>query len=136
MVRTCTCAYQGVRNVSFSKYFVNVLNKWLLMFIQKSHSGLVFFLAFSFLSLVFSLCNASENIIKVFTHFAPLVSFYTPWKHQKTRGFLIFSGGYRKRAVVRNGLIRPPWHFHTLQSNVRKKWSWLFRSLKNKTKFV
>ena len=23
----------------------------------------------------------------------PLLSFYTPWKHQKTRGFGIFSGG-------------------------------------------
>ena len=22
----------------------------------------------------------------------PLVSFYTPWKHQETKGFLIFSG--------------------------------------------
>ena len=26
------------------------------------------------------------------THFMPLVSFYTPWEYQKTRGFLIFSG--------------------------------------------
>ena len=27
------------------------------------------------------------------THFKPLVSFYTPWKHQKTFGFIMFSGG-------------------------------------------
>ena len=26
------------------------------------------------------------------THFMPLISFYTPWKHQKTSGFLMFSG--------------------------------------------
>ena len=26
------------------------------------------------------------------THFMPLVSFDTPWKHQKTEGFLMFSG--------------------------------------------
>ena len=26
-------------------------------------------------------------------HFMPLVSFYTPWKHQKTRGFLMPPGG-------------------------------------------
>ena len=26
-------------------------------------------------------------------HFMPLVSFYTAWTHQKTRGFLMFSGG-------------------------------------------
>ena len=25
----------------------------------------------------------------------PLVSFYTPWKHQKIRGFLMFSGGIK-----------------------------------------
>ena len=27
------------------------------------------------------------------TYYAPLVFFYTPWKHQKQRGFLIFPGG-------------------------------------------
>ena len=26
-------------------------------------------------------------------HFVSLVSFYTSWKHQKTRGFPVFSGG-------------------------------------------
>ena len=26
------------------------------------------------------------------SHVMPLVSFYTPWKHQETKGFLIFSG--------------------------------------------
>ena len=30
------------------------------------------------------------------THFMPLVSFYAPWKHQKTFGFLMFSGGIEK----------------------------------------
>ena len=30
--------------------------------------------------------------MKGLTHFMPLVSFHTPWKHQKTRGFLTFSG--------------------------------------------
>ena len=34
----------------------------------------------------------------ILTHFIPLVSFffYTPWKHQKTRGFLMFSGGIER----------------------------------------
>ena len=27
------------------------------------------------------------------TYFTPLVSFFTPWKHQKISGFLMFSGG-------------------------------------------
>ena len=26
------------------------------------------------------------------THFWPIFPFYTPWKHQKTKGFLVFSG--------------------------------------------
>ena len=26
LIRTCTCAYQGVRNVSFSENVVNILN--------------------------------------------------------------------------------------------------------------
>ena len=30
------------------------------------------------------------------TYFMPLVSFYTPWKHQKTSGFLMFSGGIER----------------------------------------
>ena len=32
-----------------------------------------------------------------------LDSFYTPWKHEKTQGFLVFSVGL-ERAVVLNGL--------------------------------
>ena len=43
---------------------------------------------------------------KYFSHFVPLVSFYTPWKHQKTSSFLIFSRGYKKRTVAWNVLIR------------------------------
>ena len=42
------------------------------------------------------------------TYFMPLVSLYTPWK-QKTKGFPLFSGGYRKRPVVWNGLIPIPY---------------------------
>ena len=30
------------------------------------------------------------------THFTSLVSFYTPWKYQTTRSFLIFSGGMER----------------------------------------
>ena len=29
-------------------------------------------------------------------HFMPLISFDTPWKHQKTSGFLMFSGGMKR----------------------------------------
>ena len=34
--------------------------------------------------------------VDVLTHFMPLVSFYTPSKHQKTSGFLTFSGGIER----------------------------------------
>ena len=40
------------------------------------------------------------------THCMPLVSVYTPWKHQKTRGFSDVFRGYRKRPVSLNGLIK------------------------------
>ena len=29
----------------------------------------------------------------ILTHFKPMLHFYTPWKRQKTRGFLTLSGG-------------------------------------------
>ena len=35
------------------------------------------------------MCNA-------LTHFMPLISFYTPWKHQKNKGFQMFSGGIER----------------------------------------
>ena len=34
--------------------------------------------------------------IKKITYFMLLVSFYTPWKHQKTTGFLMFLGGIER----------------------------------------
>ena len=40
------------------------------------------------------------------THFQHMFDFYTPWKHQKTSGFLMFSGGYRSGTLVENGLIK------------------------------
>ena len=36
------------------------------------------------------------SFLSTLTHFMPLVSFYIPWKLQKTRGFLMFSGGIEK----------------------------------------
>ena len=31
--------------------------------------------------------------MKQLTHFSPVSHFYTPWKSQKTKGFLTFLGG-------------------------------------------
>ena len=38
-------------------------------------------------------------------HFRPMFLFYTPWKHQKTKGFLVLSGGYKMGTLTGNGLI-------------------------------
>ena len=35
------------------------------------------------------------------THFMPLVTFYTPWTHQKTSGFLICSGGIERASDMK-----------------------------------
>ena len=39
--------------------------------------------------------NFALTLLKL-THFMPLVSFYAPGKHQKTYGFLRFSGGIER----------------------------------------
>ena len=36
--------------------------------------------------------TTSDSDSNILTHFMPLISFYTPWKHQKTYGCLMFSG--------------------------------------------
>ena len=36
-------------------------------------------------------------------HEKPMLPFYTPWKYQETRSFLVISGGYRIKALARNG---------------------------------
>ena len=38
-------------------------------------------------------------------HFQPMFHFYTPGKHQKTGGLLMFSGGIEMKHLVENGLI-------------------------------
>ena len=40
------------------------------------------------------------------THFSPVSHFYAPWKRQKTKGFLTFSGGIEM------------WHWTTLSSSL------------------
>ena len=35
----------------------------------------------------------SLRLFIALTHFSPVSHFYTPWKRQKTYGFLMFSGG-------------------------------------------
>ena len=37
--------------------------------------------------------NYGSRLVRTLTHFSPISQFYTPWKRQKTFGFLTFSGG-------------------------------------------
>ena len=39
----------------------------------------------------------------VLTHFQPMFHFYTPWKHQKTSDFLMFSEGIVKEHWLKIG---------------------------------
>ena len=36
-----------------------------------------------------------KQVGNALTHFMPLISFDTPWKHQKTSGLQTFSGGIK-----------------------------------------
>ena len=38
----------------------------------------------------------SESAAQVLTHFMPLGSFDSPWKHQETKDFLMSSGGIER----------------------------------------
>ena len=40
-----------------------------------------------------AIANETATVFLYLTHFMPVLSFYTPWKHQETFGFLMFSGG-------------------------------------------
>ena len=46
-------------------------------------------------SLMISFETDAFQMIKILTHFWPILPFYTPRKHQKTKDFLMFSGGIR-----------------------------------------
>ena len=45
-------------------------------------------------------------MIETLTHFCLVFPFYTTWKHQKTFGFLVFSGGYKMATLAKNGLMK------------------------------
>ena len=45
------------------------------------------------------------KLCTMLTHFQPMFHFYTPWKHQKTGGFLWCFSGYTSGTLVENGLI-------------------------------
>ena len=64
----------------------------------------------------------SEDSRMTSTHFMPLVSFYTPWKHQKTIGFPMFPGDI-ERPVAGNGLISS-WGLYLLCTEFTQSLLW------------
>ena len=50
--------------------------------------------------------SITESWSELLTYFMQLVSFYTPWKHQKTRGFLMFAGGVERDKWKQQIVIR------------------------------
>ena len=65
------------------------------------------------------LLKTSENHL---THVTPLISFDTPWK-QKTKGFLMFSGGIKKD-LAWNGLICISlWKRKQRKHNLKASWN-------------
>ena len=104
LIRTRTCAYQGVRNVRFLE------NMACFAFLKQQFWDSIFYLItdeffflsklsnsfclFTFISIGHVLYKLLFINFKVFlTQFSLVFYFYTPWKCQKAFGFLIFSGG-------------------------------------------
>ena len=110
LIRTRTYAYQRVRNVSFSENFSYILNEWsplgVLRIFRKKNSGqkpATLQKAPSSRVFLEKICESFQRITFLkhvnhcfwLTHFMPLVSFYTPWTHQKTWCFLFSVGRVR-----------------------------------------
>ena len=59
-----------------------------------------------------------DSFPRFISHFTPLISFYTPWKHQKTMDFRIFSGSLEIEHWPYIGKITLPMCKITCQSHV------------------
>ena len=86
------------------KSFFNYKDKYLRSYFQD---------LFASVSVVLSMDLSKMDKIRVskpstqtLTDFMPIYSFLTPWKHQKTTGFLMLSGGYEKKILTWNRLIQ------------------------------
>ena len=65
-----------------------LINEWLNLIARQPQ--LVAYIGLSFCDVFLH-----AKTIQPLTYFIPLFSFYTPWKHQKTPGFLMFLGGIK-----------------------------------------
>ena len=69
-------------------------------------------------------CCVNYARIRVFTdphspisHFSPVSHFYTPWKRQKNKGFLTFSGGIEMRHWTKMGYKSRIYDFFLIRKN-------------------
>ena len=83
LIGSCAVLYSSIFRVIV--YLINILKKYILQ------AKNVF-------------CSPPWMHEECLTHFMPLVSFYTPWENQENTDFLMFSEGYRSRAVGWNHL--------------------------------
>ena len=71
----------------------------------------------------------------ILTHFSPISHFYTPWKRQKTYGFLTFSGGIEMWLYFQLTLINDQQFFQELVHPVflnlwiYHPWNWSVKPL-------
>ena len=81
-----------LQNCFSGKFWKQIFDNLLFCYYYSSGKGGVIWVNVCNLTLK---CNTeSQPYTFVFwTHFSPILNFYTPWKFQKTFGFLTFSGG-------------------------------------------
>ena len=70
----------------------------------------------------FSLKNHGQSFF--LTHFSPVSHFYTPWKRQKTKAFLTFSGGIEMWHWTKMG-----WTIYFCNSIQNKSWILFLRTV-------
>ena len=59
----------------------------------------------------------------IIPHFIPLVSSYTPWKHQKTYGFLVFGGVQKETSDMK--YVKNIGAKFLIRSKITKSLAWL-----------
>ena len=61
------------------------------------------------------------KVLLLLTHFQPMFHFFTSWKHQKTSGFLTFSGGFEIQHWLEMGLRVQGCAFSSQVTNISLK---------------
>ena len=85
-----------------------------IKFINAVYQKVTFFCIPSWLYIlnIFLIKTHPSHNPRELTHFMLLISFDTPWKHQKTKDFLMFSGGIKRDQwhEIQIRIKRDQWH--------------------------